>query len=254
MPRRLRRSMSSATKFAQRPSSSLATRRAKRSHSRTTAFKRMSFENPHESLVVPEPIEILRTIKGAKGGGVRTLHAFTDCKRFTGETRIEPLEGLSRWRSLLSRALAHPSGECLEKRDEGAFFFLVEAAWADFRIERGIWTAAFGVELDHIFKRRQAAIVHVRRRAGGLAKRRRVERPGIPRFAGDCEPALIGQTAIAPGDAGVVEVLVGEVRPDMAGNAATLAAEHLQACFLESVQRIGPSGSVTVEARIAGPN
>jgi hypothetical protein len=64
----------------------------------TFRFKRMSFENPHESLVVPESIEILRTFKGAKGGGVRTLHAFTDYKRFTGETRIESLEGLFRSR------------------------------------------------------------------------------------------------------------------------------------------------------------
>jgi len=62
----------------------------------TVRFKRMSFENPQESLVVPESIEILRTFKGAKGGGVRTLHVFTDYKRFTGETRIEPLEGLFR--------------------------------------------------------------------------------------------------------------------------------------------------------------
>jgi hypothetical protein len=52
------------------------------------------------------------------------------------------------------------------------------------------WAAAFGVELDHIFKRRHTAVMHVRRGARDLAQRRRLERAVVARIAGDREPAF----------------------------------------------------------------
>ena len=76
--------------------------------------------------------------------------------------------------------------------------------------------------------------MHVRRSARDLAKRWRLERAVVARIAGNGEPSFIRQTAVAPGDTGIVELLIGEVRTDVAGRAATLAAEHLQSCFLES--------------------
>src|SRR5207244_809076 len=52
----------------------------------------------------------------------------------------------------------------------------------------------------------------------------------------------------------IVELLIAEVRTDMAGGAAALATEQLQSCFLESVQRSSAPCGVAIEARIAGPD
>ena len=76
--------------------------------------------------------------------------------------------------------------------------------------------------------------MHVRRSAGDLAKSGSLEGAVIARVVGDGEAAFIGETAIAPGDAGVVELLVGEVRSEMACSAIAFAAKNLKAQLLLS--------------------
>ena len=139
--------------------------------------------------------------------------------------------------SRLSRAFTYVAAEGFQKRDESCLLLNAEVARPDLRVKVGIETAAIGVELDHIFKRRQTAIMHVRRGTRDLAKRRRFERAVIPRDAGNREPSFIGKPTVAPGDSGVVEILVGEIRTDVATAAAALAAEQLQSRFFERVQR-----------------
>ena len=103
-----------------------------------------------------------------------------------------------------------------------------------------IRTAAFGVELDHIFKRREAAVVHVRRSARDLAERGRLEGAVVARIAGYREPAFVGEPAVTPRDAGVVELLVSEVRTDVTRGAVRLCrgrAAGPRCCSGESAER-----------------
>src|SRR5207247_3724474 len=100
-----------------------------------------------------------------------------------------------------------------KKCHERALLLVIEAARADFRIEVWIGPATFGVALDDIFKRRQTTVMHVRCGARDLAKCRSLDCAVIPRIAGNREPALIHQTAVAPGDSGIVELLVVKFGP-----------------------------------------
>src|SRR6185369_1426737 len=115
-----------------------------------------------------------------------------------------------------------------------------------FRIQVWIPVAAAVVIFDHVFERRQAAIVHVRRRARNLAQ------------GGSFEIALtrakVGEVAVAPGDAGVVEPLIAEIRADVAGDAVALAAEDLESRLLPGRKRGSVAVDEAVERRIAGEN
>jgi len=56
-------------------------------------FQKMNFENPSQTLVVPEMMQFTRTIKGGQRYPVvRTLHSFTGFKRFLGDTKIKVIE------------------------------------------------------------------------------------------------------------------------------------------------------------------
>lgn len=57
----------------------------------TARFGSMTFENPSQTLVVPESIEWISTLKGGKNPISRVLHSFGNYKRFTGDIQIEPL-------------------------------------------------------------------------------------------------------------------------------------------------------------------
>ena len=97
------------------------------------------------------------------------------------------------------------------------FFRGVEISWPDFRVEIEIRAATIGIEIDDVFQRSDAAVVHVRRGACDLAKRGRFEAAVILAF--------IREMSIAPRDAGVVKPFVAEVRTDMARAAIPFAAK-----------------------------
>src|SRR2546426_4790313 len=113
-------------------------------------------------------------------------------------------------------------------------------------IEARIPIAAKVVILNHIFERGDAAVVHIRRGARDLAQR------------GSLEVALaraqIGEFAVAPGDAGVVQSLVSESWTNMTRAAVSLTAEHGQAGFLEIAERVEVADHKVVIAGTAGPN
>src|SRR5579872_2082382 len=85
-------------------------------------------------------------------------------------------------------------------------------------VEVGIGIAAAIIELHHIFKRRQAAVVHVRTAPSYFAQSGRLECASVVGLAGDGGAALvfkltikttIVELTIAPGHSGVVEGFVG---------------------------------------------
>ena len=71
------------------------------------------------------------------------------------------------------------------------------------------------VVIDHNFKSGHAAVVHVGRGPRDLAERRRLK----VALAG----AGIGELAVTPSHAGIVQALVGEVWADVASHAVRLA-------------------------------
>ena len=93
------------------------------------------------------------------------------------------------------------------------------------RVQVGIPIATPVVILDHFLQGGQAPVMHVGSRALHLAQGRRLERPTVFFLPGDGEAAQIEKLAITPGDAGVMETFVGEVRADVAGRAVGLAAK-----------------------------
>jgi hypothetical protein len=59
----------------------------------TARFKRVSFENPDQTFVVPDSEEWFRNIKGGQRFPVvRVFHSFTNYKRFLGDTKIVVVE------------------------------------------------------------------------------------------------------------------------------------------------------------------
>ncbi len=67
--------------------------------------------------------------------------------------------------------------------------------------------------------------MHVGSRVLHLTQRRRLERATVFLLSRDSEAAQIEKLAITPGDAGIVETFVGEVRADVAGRAVRFAPE-----------------------------
>jgi len=65
-------------------------RKVKFEYALTARFHSMSFENPKQTLMVPESIETVRSIKGAQPPLVRTTHSFGNFKRFAAEVKINP--------------------------------------------------------------------------------------------------------------------------------------------------------------------
>src|ERR1051326_517234 len=86
--------------------------------------------------------------------------------------------------------------------------------------------------------------MHVWRSADDLAQCRRFE------FA--VRRTGIGEFAVAPGDAGVVQALIGEVGSNVAGNAVGFASEETEAGLLLGRERRAVAVDETVVARIAG--
>src|SRR5579885_1719022 len=88
--------------------------------------------------------------------------------------------------------------------------------------------------------------MHVGRGAGDLAQRGRFELA--------MARAGVGEAAIAPGDAGVVQPLVGEVWADMTRGTVCLPAKELKARRLPGRQSSAVAVDEAVEGRIAGEN
>lgn len=70
--------------------------------------------------------------------------------------------------------------------------------------------------------------MHIRLGMHDLAESGRFEGTMVFRSAGSGEAAFGLKQAVTPGDSGVVELLVGEVGTDMAGDAVGLTAENLK--------------------------
>jgi len=92
-----------------------------------------------------------------------------------------------------------------QERDDTLFFLEGEVERSNVGIQRWIAITSAVVVFNHVFKSYDAAVVHVGRRADDLPKGGRLE------IANAC--AGIREFAVVPGDAGVVQTLVGEVGP-----------------------------------------
>src|SRR5688572_15783037 len=79
------------------------------------------------------------------------------------------------------------------------------------------------IEFDDRVEAVEAAIVHVRARQPELAKGWRLEATAVFGTSGDVKSA---QVARSPRYAGIVKLLVGEVRPDVAGGTIRAPAKH----------------------------
>ena len=58
----------------------------------TARFLSMQFENPKQSLMVPNSLETVRTIKGRQPPVLRILHSFGNYKRFAADVKVTPTE------------------------------------------------------------------------------------------------------------------------------------------------------------------
>ena len=56
----------------------------------TARFHSMTFENPTQTLMVPESIETVQTVTGMQPPLVRTTHTFGNFKRFAADVKIIP--------------------------------------------------------------------------------------------------------------------------------------------------------------------
>ena len=74
--------------------------------------------------------------------------------------------------------------------------------------------------------------MHVRRRARDFTECGSFEGAAIARICSDREAAFIGVSAIAPGDSGVVELLVCEVRTIVARRAVAFSTKDLKSKLL----------------------
>src|SRR5262249_41153638 len=79
----------------------------------------------------------------------------------------------------------------------------------------------------------EAAVVHVWRRAADLAQRRCLEGTQVALESRNATAPRVGERSAGPGDAGVVKLLVGEVRSVVARRTVALAPKHLKSdpCF-----------------------
>ena len=77
---------------------------------------------------------------------------------------------------ILFRAFTDAAGERFQDYRKRTLLFSGKVARTDFGIERRVWAIAFGIEVDHVFKSGEAAVVHVRHSARDLSKRGRFER------------------------------------------------------------------------------
>ena len=104
----------------------------------------------------------------------------------------------------------------------------------------GLRPAALVVEVDDVGERLQAAVVHVGRGERDLAQRRRLELGLVALVLRHVEAAevLVRLRVGVPRDAGVVQLLVGEQRLEVAERAARLRPEDLQSLLLLGGERV----------------
>ncbi len=69
--------------------------------------------------------------------------------------------------------------------------------------------------------------MHIGRSGRYLPQRGRFECAPVLVALGHQEPPRIGEALLAPGDAGIVIPLIGEIRAEMTGSAITLAPKNL---------------------------
>ena len=107
-------------------------------------------------------------------------------------------------------------------------------------VKYGFRDAAFVVELDHLAKRRNRSVVHVRRVLGDVAQHRRLECAVVLGLLRDREASFVLECLRLriPADAGVVKEAVAEVAPDVALHAAGRIEEQIVAAFRGSRHRI----------------
>ena len=154
--------------------------------------------------------------------------------------------------ALSPNTLTDRSGERLEKHNQRLLLFGRQMERMNLGIDVWVRPPAVVVEVDDGVERGQAAIVHVRCGARDLTQSGRFERAAILLVSGNAEAAIISEAPVAPGDAGVVKLLVGEVRSHVTGGAIATSAEHLQAQLLLGRESRAVAVHVTVNWRVAG--
>ncbi len=90
----------------------------------------------------------------------------------------------------------------------------------DAGVELRIPSAPTVREVDHNCERSKAAVVHVGRGSGDLTKRGCFEGCDVTRSSCEPEPPGVRGLPVSPRDAGIVELLVREVRANVARRAA----------------------------------
>ena len=104
------------------------------------------------------------------------------------------------------------AAERLKKTEQRLFLFRRQAQRAEFGVQMGILVTASVVEFDDLFERRDAAVVHVRRGSDKLTQRWSLEGAAVGISLRDGVAAFIQPLAVTPGDARVMEPLIGEIR------------------------------------------
>ena len=87
------------------------------------------------------------------------------------------------------------------------------------------------VVIDDFTQRRESSIVHVGAMACHLSQGRSFESAAVACRGGDLGAARVFAHAVLPADAGIVEFLVGQVRPQVAYAAVAPADEDAQAAL-----------------------
>jgi len=142
------------------------------------------------------------------------------------------------------------SAQAREECDQSRPLLRCEPQLTNPRIEAGVVSSPPVVEVDDVLEGGEASVVHVGRGASDLAERGRLEAASVlvpPRHS---TTSGIGGRA-RPADAGVVEALVRQVVPRVAGAAAAPALEHTEPQPLPGLESRGVAGPVAVVGRAA---
>ena len=118
----------------------------------------------------------------------------------------------------------HNTGERSQECRESVLFFRRKMQRMDLWIEIQICLSAMIVELNYLFNRSQASIVHKWGTPRGFAQRWCFECAPVGFALRDCESSVIAK-AVLPCDASVVEALISQICANVACRAVRFAAK-----------------------------
>src|SRR5205823_2175301 len=141
--------------------------------------------------------------------------------------------------------------QCTKKRDEFRLLLRAQAEVFDVLREPWVLDATPVVEGDDILERLLAAVMHVRAALGHVSERRRFEGALVRLDLGNEVAAEVG-ARLLHADADVAVSLVGEVEPNMAGDAARLALEEREPLLRCWRERCLVASAESVIGRVPG--